>query len=273
VSERSLSAELLALAEAAALEAGELLVGRFRRPPTGVDAKSTATDLVSDADLDAEAAVRSRIRAARPADAILGEERGERGGGSGLRWVVDPLDGTVNYLFGLPAWSVSIACEDDRGPLVGVVRDPLQLESFTAVRGGGAALNGRPIACSDTSSLATAMIATCFSYRRDEREVQARALAIVLPTVRDIRRIGSAALDLAMVACGRVDGYYETGPAHWDLAAGSLLVTEAGGVVSSLPAVGPSGDGVVAAGPHLHDALSELVSGTPQRSREKNSLH
>jgi len=265
--------DLLALAQAAGREAGELLSARFRQPATGVDAKSTATDLVSDADRDAEALLRERILAARHGDAILGEEQGEQSGGSGLRWVVDPLDGTINYLFGLPGWSVSIACEDSQGVLIGVVHDPLRDETFTAVRGAGAARNGRPIAVSAAASLETALIATGFSYHREERAVQARALASVLPAVRDIRRLGSAALDLAYVACGRFDGYYETGPSHWDLAAGSLLVTEAGGVVSPLRGVGSSGDGVVAAGPALHDSLSEMVDAALNRSTQENSLH
>ena len=204
--------DLLALAQAAGREAGELLSAPFRQPATGVDAKSTATDLVSDADRDAEALLRERILAARPGDAILGEEQGEQSGGSGFRWVVDPLDGTINYLFGLPGWSVSIACEDSQGVLIGVVHDPLRDETFTAVRGAGAARNGRPIAVSAAASLETALIATGFSYHREERAVQARALASVLPAVRDIRRLGSAALDLAYVACGRFDGY--CGPAR-----------------------------------------------------------
>ena len=264
--------DLLALAQAAGREAGELLSARFRQPATGVDAKSTATDLVSDADRDAEALLRERILAARPGDAILGEELGEVGEGR-RRWVLDPLDGTINYLFGLPGWSVSIACEDSQGVLIGVVHDPLRDETFTAVRGAGPARNGRPIAVSAAASLETALIATGFSYHREERAVQARALASVLPAVRDIRRLGSAALDLAYVACGRFDGYYETGPSHWDLAAGSLLVTEAGGVVSPLRGVGSSGDGVVAAGPALHDSLSEMVDAALNRSTQENSLH
>jgi myo-inositol-1(or 4)-monophosphatase len=269
----SLTPELLALAERAARDAGELLSDRFRRPATGVDAKSTATDLVSDADRDAEALLRERILAARPSDAILGEEQGEQGGGSGLRWVVDPLDGTINYLFGLPGWSVSVACEDGDGVLVGVVHDPLRGETFAASRGGGATLDGEPIAVSAAASLETALIATGFSYRRDERAVQAGALVSILPAVRDIRRLGSAAIDLAYVACGRFDGYYETGPSHWDLAAGGLLVTEAGGVVSPLAAVGPNGDGVVAAGRGLHDLLAVMVHEALDRSRRENSLH
>src|SRR4051794_4164550 len=138
--------ELLALAEGAAREAGRLLLGRFRRPPTGLESKSTATDLVSDADRDAERLLRDLLGGARPQDGILGEEAGEEAGTSGIRWVVDPLDGTVNYLFGLPSWAVSIACEDGDGLLAGVVHDPLAGETFTAARGTGAALNGHPVA-------------------------------------------------------------------------------------------------------------------------------
>jgi myo-inositol-1(or 4)-monophosphatase len=273
VADSSNPAELLGLAESAARDAGELLAARFRRPASGVGSKTTATDLVSDADRDAEALIRSRILEARPDDAILGEEEGQQGGRSGLQWVVDPLDGTVNYLFGLPGWSVSIACEDETGVLLGVVHAPTEGETFTAVRGGGAKLNGRPASCSDASALETAMIATGFSYSRERRAVQARALADVLPEVRDIRRIGSAAVDLAYVACGRFDGYYETGPSHWDLAAGTLLVTEAGGIVSPLAPGGAAGQGIVAAGADLHDGLAELVSAALRRSVGQNSLH
>jgi myo-inositol-1(or 4)-monophosphatase len=265
--------ELLPLAEDAARQAGRLLLERFRRPPTGLESKSTATDLVSDADRDAERLLRDLLGKARPDDGILGEEAGEDSGTSGVRWVVDPLDGTVNYLFGLPSWAVSIACEDADGLLAAVVHDPLAGETFTAARGRGAALNGVPIACSGATDLATALIATGFAYLRHDRAIQAAALAQVLPHVRDVRRAGSAALDLAYVACGRLDAYYETGPSHWDLAAGTLLVREAGGVVSTLRGIGSSRDGVVAATPAVHDELARLADDALQRSVQDNSLH
>jgi myo-inositol-1(or 4)-monophosphatase len=261
------------LAEAAAREAGGFLVERFRRPASGVGAKSSATDLVSDADRNAEALLRERLLGARPDDAILGEEGGEDGGRSGLRWVVDPLDGTVNYLFGIPQWAVSVACEDADGSVVGVVHDPLRGETFSAARGCGARLNGTVLRASDAGELQTALIATGFSYRAATRAVQARVLEEVLPRVRDIRRAGSAALDLAAVAAGRVDGFYETGTSHWDSAAGLLLVTEAGGAWSEFDGGDAAGDGLVAAGARLHASLRRLILDAHDRSVRKNSLH
>jgi myo-inositol-1(or 4)-monophosphatase len=205
--------------------------------------------------------IRGRLLAARPNDGVLGEEGSSVDGNSGTRWVVDPLDGTVNYLFGLPEWAVSVACEDDAGLLVGVVHIPTRGETFTAARGGGAHLDGRPIAVSDASELASSLIATGFSYRAEVRRVQAAELATILPRVRDIRRGGSAAVDLASVACGRVDGFYEVGLNPWDLAAGALLVREAGGLVTR---------NVVASGPALHEPLAELAAGA---LAAENSLH
>lgn len=253
--------ELGWIATDAARAAGELLVERFRRPPAGVEAKSSATDLVSDADRDAETLIREHIRSARPGDAIIGEEHSDEEGETELRWVVDPLDGTVNFLFGIPHWCVSIAVEDARGGLVGVVHDPSRDETFTASRDAGAVLLGGPaLAVSPKADLATALIATGFSYVPEERAAQAATLERVLPRVRDVRRSGSAALDLAWTAAGRYDGFYEVPIHHWDWAAGVVLVREAGGVVSDLAAVGPSGPGLVAAGPAMHGALRDLVS-------------
>src|SRR5215470_2373624 len=208
--------QLLEVAEEAAAAAGRLLLQRFAQPATGVERKSSSTDMVSDADRDAEAAIRSIIARHRPDDAILGEESGVVSGATGLRWVVDPLDGTTNYLYGQPLWSVSIACEDAAGAVVAVVLDPCRDEAFTAARGGGARLNGRPIAVSQAGELQRSLIGTGFSYAPAVREGQARALIEILPRVRDVRRAGSAAVDLAWVACGRLDGYYELGTRHWD---------------------------------------------------------
>jgi myo-inositol-1(or 4)-monophosphatase len=250
---------LLDTALRAAHEAGALLLERFRRPAHGVESKSSGTDMVSDADRDAEALIMSVIRAERPDDAILAEETGESAGASGARWVIDPLDGTTNFLYGIPQWCVSIACEDERSGLAAVVFDATRDETFTAVRGEGTRLNGEHVRVSRIADLSTALVATGFAYRADERAVQGGTVARVLPRVRDVRRLGAAALDLAWVACGRVDAYYESAMKPWDLAAGALLVLEAGGIVSRIPAVGPSGDGVVAAGPALHDALRDLV--------------
>jgi myo-inositol-1(or 4)-monophosphatase len=250
---------LLEIAVHAATEAGELLGARFRRDAGAVESKSSPTDVVSDADRASEAMILETIRSARPDDGIVSEERGTEGSASGFRWVVDPLDGTVNYLFGIPVWAVSIAVHDDHGTLAGVVRDPSLGETFTAFRGRGSELNGRAIRTSRRGDLNTALIATGFAYDARAREAQAERLPRLLPQVRDIRRGGSAALDLAWVACGRLDGYFEAPMMIWDKAAGELLVREAGGVVSELRAPFNSDHGVVAAGPSLHDSLRELV--------------
>lgn len=253
--------DLLALATDVAREAGALLRTRFAAPGSGVGTKSSSTDMVSDADRASEDLIISAISRARPDDAILGEETGGRAGSSGLRWVIDPLDGTTNFLFGIPHWAVSIACEDSDGLMVGVVYDPMRAECFTAARGAGARLNDGPIAVTDAKDLQRALVSTGFSYRPEERAASASILPVVLPRVRDIRRAGAAALDLAWVACGRTDGYFETPVEWWDVAAGTVLVTEAGGIVGTLPSVGAGGIGYVAAGARLYPELRALVVG------------
>ena len=251
---------LLELALDAARAAGELLTGYFSRPAAGVGAKTSPTDLVSDADRAAEKCILDVIASRRPDDGVLAEEGGARDALSGYTWVVDPLDGTVNFLFGIPVWSVSIAVEDDEGTLVGVVHDPSRGETFTAVRGAGARLNGVPISVSSRDALDSALIGTGFSYETEARVRQAEVVARIVPQVRDIRRAGSAALDLASVACGRLDGFYEAPMEPWDKAAGILLVQEAGGVVTELPPPLPHlSPGVIAAGPALHESLAGRV--------------
>jgi len=249
--------ELLGLAIKAARGAGALLADRFERPRTGIGTKSSGTDMVSDADRAAEALIVELIGARRPDDAILGEESGASGGGSGLRWVIDPLDGTTNFLFGIPQWAVSIACEDADGALAAVVYDPTRDELFAAARGEGATLNGRAIAVGGALDLARALIATGFAYQPPAREHAARMLVTILPRVRDVRRAGAAALDLAWTACGRLDGYYESPNEPWDVAAGVLLVREAGGLTTSFKT--PAGEGTIAAGPGIFEELASLV--------------
>ena len=250
---------LLSLAVDAAEEAGALLMERFGGPARGVDSKSTPTDLVSDADRDSEELILGLIAKERPEDGVLAEEGGGRATESGVTWVVDPLDATVNFLFGIPHWCVSIAAIDEGGALVGVVHNPNLQETFVAARGGGAHLNGARLHVGERTDLAGALVATGFSYDPKAREQQAEIVARVLPVVRDIRRAGSAALDLAALAAGRVDGFYEAPLEVWDKAAGVLLVTEAGGVVSELEAPLGLTPGVVAANPSLHDDLQRLV--------------
>ena len=227
-----------------------------------VDRKSSATDMVSDADHAAEAVVVEVLARERPDDGLLGEEGSSAVGSSGRRWVVDPLDGTTNYLFGIPQWAVSVALEEgDEGGVVGVVFDPVRDELFAAARGEGAALNGGRISLRDPAPLEQSLVATGFSYEPAVRAAQAETLRTVLPRVRDVRRAGAASLDLAWLAAGRLDGYYERGLQPWDWAAGRLLVTEAGGEVSELEGDPP---GLAAARPELLPGLLELVDAPAQ---------
>ena len=249
------SDELLELATGAARSAAELLRDGRRRALATVATKTTATDMVSEMDHAAEALIRDVLLGARPGDGFLGEETGESHGASGVRWVVDPLDGTTNYLYGHPGWNVSIAAEDEHGAVVGVVADPILGDTFTAARGAGACRNGTPISCSPVTELATALCATGFGYDPDRRRRQAAVLAAVLPHIRDVRRLGAAAIDLCSVACGRVDAYWERGLGPWDLAAGALIAREAGARVDD----GAESGFVLAAGPGVFDAFRALL--------------
>jgi myo-inositol-1(or 4)-monophosphatase len=235
-----------------------VLVERFARRQEGVAHKSSKTDPVSEADREAESAIVELLRAERPGDGLLSEEGARSETTSDRRWVVDPLDGTVNYLYGFPAWAVSVALVDAEGSAAGVVYDPLRDEAFRAARGGGCQLNGVGVRVRDRDDrLDTALIATGFGYEADRRAMQADVARRILPRIRDIRRAGAAALDLAWLAAGRIDGYYERGLSPWDWAAGRLLVEEAGGVVAELAGDPP---GLVAAPPALLPALAELVA-------------
>jgi myo-inositol-1(or 4)-monophosphatase len=248
----------LDLAERAAHAAGDVLLGYYGQAPEGLGSKSTDTDLVSDADREAERAIRDLLQTERPADGLLAEEGSHSEARSGRRWVVDPLDGTINFLYGFPAWAVSVALEDGAGVAAGVVHSPLHGETFSAVRGEGARLNGRPLRVRRPSGLDRAMVATGFSYEPARRAEQADVVARLLPRARDIRRAGAAALDLAWVAAGRVDAFYERGLMRWDRAAGELLIEEAGGAVAALDGHPP---GVIAAAtPELLDELRPLVA-------------
>jgi fructose-1,6-bisphosphatase/inositol monophosphatase family enzyme len=232
---------------------------RFGGPVRGLDRKSSRTDMVSDADRDAERLISDLIVRERPGDAVFGEEGADLQGRSGRRWVVDPLDGTTNFLYGFPSWSVSIALEDDDGIAAAVVHDPWRDETFRAARGEGADLNGEPIQVTDCDRLELALVATGFGYAAERRSEQAAVLSRVLPRVRDIRRAGSAALDLSYLAAGRVDAYYERDLKPWDWDAGRLLVAEAGGALADLPGEPPAL--AAAASPELLSDLVGLVSG------------
>ena len=258
-----------------ARRAGAELMRRWAQPISGRAFKSSTTDEVSDADRAAEGIIVEAIHAAHPDDEIVSEEGGGARGRSGRRWLVDPLDGTINDLYKIPQWCVSIACADEAGPLVGVVFDPVRGEVFYAERGEGAYMTAgardvvvqgsaeRPrvmrLAVSDVADLGLALMADGFSYDAEERREQGRREALILPHIRDMRRLGSAALDLAWCAAGRLDAYCEAGGNEWDWAAGRLLVTEAGGVLSEAPGVRPGSYTLIASGPAIHEALAALV--------------
>lgn len=254
------SRELVELAVRVAGEAAELLLAGRDRRRSQVGTKTSGTDMVTAVDQASEQLIVEALRAARPHDAILAEEGTLDDGTSGVRWVVDPLDGTTNYLYGFPAYSVSIAAEVDGRGEVGVVADPVHGETFVAVRGQGATMNGVPISCSGQADLDTALIGTGFSYDTERRSRQAAVLAGVLPAVRDVRRAGAASIDLCWVACGRLDGYYERGLQPWDLAAGVIVAAEAGAVTGDLTGGRATGDLVMAAAPALFEPLRRLLA-------------
>lgn len=254
--------ELLRLAVDVAHEAGALLRSYAGRADLDVGTKSTATDPVSAADQASERLISDRIRGARPHDGLVGEERSDdREGSSGLQWVVDPLDGTVNYLYGIPHWCVSIAVEDHRGPLAGVVYDPSRGETFAACRGGGSTLDGSALRITPPGRVAGALIATGFSYDAATRLDQIAMVSTLIGEVRDVRRFGSAALDLCWIAAGRWDGYAEFGLHRWDWSAGSLVVLEAGGAVTrwNHELGGKSLHGLSAGDAMVHDHLSSWL--------------
>jgi myo-inositol-1(or 4)-monophosphatase len=249
----------LELAERAARAGGEVLMSYYGRAPEGLGSKSSDTDLVSDADREAERAIRELLERERPGDGLVAEEGSRADPESGRRWLVDPLDGTVNFLYGFPVWAVSIALEDADGLAAGVVHAPVSGETFCAERGAGAwvAESGRRLRVRDCAALAQALVATGFSYEPERRAQQAEVVGRLLPLARDIRRAGAAAIDLAWLAAGRLDGFYERGLNPWDWAAGHLLIEEAGGVLGWLDGE-PSGL-VAAATPELLDELLPLA--------------
>ena len=241
-----------------------MLRARWTERGAGLATKTSATDVVLDADRAAEAEVVRALRASYPDDEIVAEEGTGVGGRSEHRWFVDPLDGTVNYLYGIAHFAVAIACEDTEGLLAAVVFDPSRDELFTAVRGAGAWLGAERVRVSEQPDLSRALVATGFAYVADARAEQARILRAVLPSVRDIRRFGSAQLDLAAVAAGRCDAYFESVDKPWDWKAGALLVREAGGRVSELPQARAGHPHIVASGPGVHDALVTLLASAVQ---------
>ncbi len=248
-----LKAELLDLAISIAKQAGELLMAR---PDVfDLEMKSSAIDFATQMDLASEKLIVSKILEARPDDGIIGEEGSSIPSKSGVTWVIDPLDGTVNYFYGIAGWNVSIAAKDSEGVQVGVVNAPSINSFWSATKDGGATCNGKKIKCNDPVEFNRALIATGFSYDVADREAQAALVSKLLLEIRDLRRIGAGAADLCLVATGRLDGFYERGLNEWDLAAGGLIATEAGALVTGRNG-GPAGkEMVIAAGAHLHARL------------------
>lgn len=254
--------DLLALALVVAAEAGRLLVDE--RPASLRSAsKSSPTDVVTEMDHASEALLVSAILAARPHDGILGEEGGERAGTSGVRWVLDPIDGTTNYLYGLPAWAVSVGVEIDGEVVAGVVEAPALQRRYSAAVGAGAwedyAERRRRLRTTDCRDLGQALVSTGFGYAAERRAEQAEELRLLAPRVRDIRRMGAASLDLAWVGAGYADAYFETGLHAWDVAAGGLIAREAGARVVTIPGSSSAGDLTVASTPGIADALLGVI--------------
>lgn len=244
--------ELLELATEIAKKAGELLMARPEQ--LEINTKSSDIDIVTQMDRASEKLIVAAILAQRPDDGIIGEEGAERASNSGYTWVIDPIDGTVNYFYNLPGWSVSIAIRDETGVVVGVVYAPTINALFTATRNGGAYLNGKRIRCNDPVELNRALLSTGFHYQAKLREVEVEQFNKLIMQIRDIRRNGSAAIDICQVAAGLVDGYFELGLYPWDRDAAALVATEAGAKVEVI------GELTIAAGPYLYDKLHAALS-------------
>jgi fructose-1,6-bisphosphatase/inositol monophosphatase family enzyme len=253
-----LTSDLGSIARQLAREAGELIRARLHAN-LSVSTKSTLTDMVTEVDHESERLIVSRLSALREGDGLLGEEGTSRDGSTGVRWVFDPLDGTTNYIYGYPAFGVSIAAEVDGQVVAGAVFDAVRGELFAAELGCGAVRDERPITVTAQQSVPQALIATGFGYDPARRAFQGRVLAEIVPRVRDIRRGGSAALDLCWVACGHVDGYYEFGLNAWDMAAGGLIVREAGGHTGTFAGAPAGANTIVAAAPGIFVELRALV--------------
>lgn len=263
--------ELLDLARTIALTAGALA---HRRRAEGVEiaaSKSSPEDIVTAADREVELLIRGLLADARPNDGFFGEESDATSGTSGLTWVVDPIDGTVNYLYGIPFYAVSIAVvQGDPDPaswnaLAGAVVNPALGEVFTASDGSGAWLGDKRLHVSHDVSLSLALAGTGFSYEATRRVWQANVVGGLIGQVRDIRRIGSAALDLCSVACGRLDLYFERGLNPWDHAAGALIAREAGARVGALQADAEGRDLLIAAAPGLYAQFEPVLAGLVER--------
>jgi myo-inositol-1(or 4)-monophosphatase len=253
---------LVNIAVGAARRAGETIVRNLDRAGGVTVSEKSRNDFVSEVDRAAEQVLIATIRKAYPSHGILAEESGHQGGDD-YTWIIDPLDGTTNFLHGFPQFAVSVACRHRDRVEIGVVLDPLRGELFTAARGEGAQLDGRRVRVSQRQGLDGALIGTGFPFRENRRWLKpyVAMLERVMDTTAGVRRPGAASLDLAYVAAGRLDGFWEVGLSPWDTAAGNLLITEAGGLVGTLAATEYRDGGHLLAGaPRVYHALAELIA-------------
>jgi myo-inositol-1(or 4)-monophosphatase len=251
-------AELLALAVRLAQEAGRLIVDGRTHGLANIDAKSSPTDLVTAMDRAAEELIVSGITAVRPDDGFIGEEGTTTTGTTSVQWLIDPIDGTTNYVYDFPGYSVSIAARINGALAIGAVVDVAMGRTYQARRGHGAWCDDQPLSIRSAPPLSEALVGTGFGYKRERRAAQAQMLTVLLPAVRDIRRRGSCALDLCMVAAGQLDAYGERGLGPWDFAAGAVIAREAGALVLDLDGHDPDGTFLVAAPPTLWEPLRDL---------------
>ncbi len=249
-----------------AREVGDVIASGRRRGVHHVETKSSPTDLVTEWDTRAEIIIRANLERDRPGDGVIGEESDTTASTSGITWIVDPIDGTTNFTYGLSGYAVSIAAADASGPVAAAVHAPETRELFVAARGHGAWLNGKLLRCSDRDSLSLALIGTGFSYDPDVRQEQWSVLSTRAMDFRDIRRIGAASLDLCYVACGRLDAYLEKNLQPWDIAAGVLIAREAGAVVTDFsgspmpPGIPSQPSEILASTPGIHSELVTLLT-------------
>jgi myo-inositol-1(or 4)-monophosphatase len=257
--------ELYELALTAARAAGDLLMNRPSK--FDVTQKTSAVDFVTQMDKQSESLIIDLILGRRADDSILAEEGGNHTGNSGITWVVDPLDGTVNYFYDLPGWNISIAAMDSQGVQIGVVYAPSIDSLWAARKGKGATLNGAEIEVGQVEELAKSLITTGYSYELERRIEQGEVTSAIVPQVRDLRRFGAAAVDLCNVACGRVDGYFEYGLQPWDRAAGMLIASEAGAISTNLTGAEPDYEMIICANPTLQPKLLAAVSAAYRQAR------
>lgn len=259
--------ELVALAARLATEAGRMVRAGREGGIADASTKSSATDVVTEFDRASEAFIVGELATARPGDGVIGEEGSESAGTTGVHWLIDPIDGTTNFLYGLPGYAVSIAASTEAGTEAAAVYAPATDELFTAVRGGGARLGSRVLRCSSTTELGHALIATGFSYQPERRVAQAQRVAEMIGRVRDIRRAGAASVDLCSAAAGRVDVYFERFLGPWDMAAGELIAREAGCRTGSFDGGPAHHSNVLVANPFLFDQMVELLASTEPGAR------